>query len=1067
MVRSVFSLFSKNYRIQKIFFLFTVFIWVISYQIPNNTVYAFGNEETRKEIKAAVEFKDYEKLYEIVAPFAKQGDSEAQLHLCILNWYGMGTPSRVHEAINWCEKAAKNISDAKSTSDIEELLDYFKSVLAKAGKDKTSKDGILKELRQQANNGDGKAQWLLYLAHDKGLVEAGKQDKEKRQQWLDMAISSDFPAALIQVARRWLTSDEPETQKKFVSYMERAAKQGDSYAMYLLGSFYQPWEIRGKEEEPHRDYEKAIYWYRKAAQIDGSGAFRLAQLLRSYKNPIQDPDEAFQWTELAAKDGEQEAQIALAELYEEGATVRRSYQSAFKWYSKASEHEIYNFNFSRHSTAGFKVAIYLLDGKGVARNPQKAFKVLKRISDHEHADIDLFRNNYTGLSRYVLGFLYENGIGSEKDTEEALHYYEKSASQGEILAIRRRDFLTGMNAKVKRGIIQDIQTELKNLGYRVGAVDGAFGAKTFEALRAYQCTSGEKITGIPSQKVLSAIRQYVANTKKFAPEIWNEKLFKAISRLDVDCVTAALVNGANPNSTKYRYNPLGMLINARPDMSHDDLTLRDLKLTIAKLLISYGTKPNVYNSGLFSAISDGNTKFLRLLLDNRISPIAKIEGKRLIEWAAYYDQPEIERLLVEYGASPLSKQQKAQERLVNSPSLSGGGILKARGALNAGAHLNMYAADGATVLVESLTKVICNPSALNFLKFLLESGADPNREAKNLFVGIEGIPLHMFIFMNEDSMNGKYNAFPGREKATKYSVAAMNLLLDHGANIASRDKKGLAPLHVAAKRDNLVAAKMLLDKGALATHRDATGALPVDYAESAKMITLLKSTPSASHQAKKKTNISGSGFLVSPSGHIVTNAHVINGCDAIKFGSGSGTSYPAKIISMDTRNDIALLKPMKSGGYEVSPSNVTFLRDKDVNLGESVIVAGYPYGTLVSSSVKITSGIVSSIKGFEDNTSQFQIDAAVQPGNSGGPIFDSQGNVVGVVVAQLNKIKMAKAVGSLPENTNFGIKGSSLKSFLESANIEMGRSFPKKATSIETVAKIASSSTLMITCIQE
>ncbi len=78
----------------------------------------------------------------------------------------------------------------------------------------------------------------------------------------------------------------------------------------------------------------------------------------------------------------------------------------------------------------------------------------------------------------------------------------------------------------------------------------------------------------------------------------------------------------------------------------------------------------------------------------------------------------------------------------------------------------------------------------------------------------------------------------------------------------------------------------------------------------------------------------------------------------------------------------------------------------DVELGESVLVAGFPYGELYSNTIKVTKGIVSANRGLGDDTGQFQIDAAVQPGNSGGPIYDENGSIVGVVISRLNKMKV-------------------------------------------------------------
>ena len=85
-----------------------------------------------------------------------------------------------------------------------------------------------------------------------------------------------------------------------------------------------------------------------------------------------------------------------------------------------------------------------------------------------------------------------------------------------------------------------------------------------------------------------------------------------------------------------------------------------------------------------------------------------------------------------------------------------------------------------------------------------------------------------------------------------------------------------------------------------------------------------------------------------------------------------------------------------------------------MDLGEKILVAGYPHGEMFSNSIKVTGGMVSANRGLGDDIGQFQMDAAVQPGNSGGPIYDEK-NIVGVVVAQLNKMKFAKKAGSLRE----------------------------------------------------
>lgn len=142
------------------------------------------------------------------------------------------------------------------------------------------------------------------------------------------------------------------------------------------------------------------------------------------------------------------------------------------------------------------------------------------------------------------------------------------------------------------------------------------------------------------------------------------------------------------------------------------------------------------------------------------------------------------------------------------------------------------------------------------------------------------------------------------------------------------------------------------------------------------------------------------------------------------------------------------------------------LRSNDVRLGERVLVAGYPFGDIFSDTIKVTTGIVSATRGMGDDSGQFQIDAAVQPGNSGGPIYDRGGSIIGVVVARLDKLKVAKAIGPLPENVNFGIKASTVRTFLETSGLPSKWAERDKDKSTEQLAEIAQKQTVMVACLQ-
>lgn len=223
---------------------------------------------------------------------------------------------------------------------------------------------------------------------------------------------------------------------------------------------------------------------------------------------------------------------------------------------------------------------------------------------------------------------------------------------------------------------------------------------------------------------------------------------------------------------------------------------------------------------------------------------------------------------------------------------------------------------------------------------------------------------------------------------------------------------------------------------------------------------------------------SGSGFFISKSGHVVTNAHVVQSCEGITVGDGARKQSPAEIVSIDKKNDLALLKlsslekASKATKALVRKLEIKLvplaadglLRADDVELGEKLLVAGYPYGNIFSNAIKVTGGIVSAVRGVGDNTGQFQLDAAVQPGNSGGPIYDENGNIVGVVVAQLNKLTVAEATGSLPENVNFGIKASTVKLFLVSSGLLLKQGKRTKPVPTKQLAKVAKKQTLMVQC---
>ena len=224
---------------------------------------------------------------------------------------------------------------------------------------------------------------------------------------------------------------------------------------------------------------------------------------------------------------------------------------------------------------------------------------------------------------------------------------------------------------------------------------------------------------------------------------------------------------------------------------------------------------------------------------------------------------------------------------------------------------------------------------------------------------------------------------------------------------------------------------------------------------------VLKLKPSLNLDSDQNPNdmykvASGTGFYISEKGHIITNQHVIDGCKSMKAHSKGKVLETIKIAD-DKRNDLALLKVSES------PSHVLALSDQSPFSLQEIIVAGFPFGDRVSSTLKFTQGIVSSVAGLDNDYSQIQIDAALQPGNSGGPILDEYGNIVAVAVAKLSLKKILKDYGVIPENINFGVKASAVRNMME------GNAVPFKSPntvviSKQELSKNVTNGTVYLTC---
>ena len=203
---------------------------------------------------------------------------------------------------------------------------------------------------------------------------------------------------------------------------------------------------------------------------------------------------------------------------------------------------------------------------------------------------------------------------------------------------------------------------------------------------------------------------------------------------------------------------------------------------------------------------------------------------------------------------------------------------------------------------------------------------------------------------------------------------------------------------------------------------------------------------------------SGTGFVVAP-GRALTNAHVIEDCrGGVRVRAAGGADLPARVLASDRDRDLALIEVPPEAGPPLA-----FRRDMQIRRGEGVVTYGFPLAGLLSSGPTLTTGEISALAGLADNQRQYQISAPVQPGNSGGPLLDMRGTVVGVIVSKLNAQRIAQRTGDIPQNVNFAVKGSEALVFLRSNGVtpSLAENPPRGAAE---VGEIAHPSTLFMRC---
>jgi len=167
------------------------------------------------------------------------------------------------------------------------------------------------------------------------------------------------------------------------------------------------------------------------------------------------------------------------------------------------------------------------------------------------------------------------------------------------------------------------------------------------------------------------------------------------------------------------------------------------------------------------------------------------------------------------------------------------------------------------------------------------------------------------------------------------------------------------------------------------------------------------------------TPISGSGFVIDGGRKIVTNWHVINGGKKFIVRTSLGEVIQATVLESSQKDDLAILKLEKPLPVDRAVPDAAYTKPV---VGTAIVVMGFPLSYMLGDSApSLTNGIVSKVTGLKDDVATFQLTAKINKGNSGGPVFDMRGNVVGVAYGKLDTQRINQEQGFIPEDVNFAV----------------------------------------------
>jgi len=661
--------------------------------------------------------------------------------------------------------------------------------------------------------------------------------------------------------------------------------------------------------------------------------------------------------------------------------------------------------------------IYLSGDKQLSKDYDKALEYFERGDEVDSAN-----------SQFELGHMHEYGKGVPISIPRAIYYYEKAAKQGDADAQYKLDLHTGKLVKSER----DIDFE-DALDYTYGFT---YDVDIDKAIELYK-KSADKGNSTAIYNIGFVIGMY-ATIKKNEEE--NEYYKKAADMGNVYAQTVLSANyslgiGIKIDKAKAHYWDVQAALNGK---------LESIKSVATNYYLGEGTNKN------FDEAIKWFQKAVDMGDDDSVFDLANMyrdgEGFEQDEDKAIEMYTKAADMGNVYAQNRLAKYYFKGTYVNRDYQKSYDYALKAAEQGNANAQNKM----GNFYLIGKGVVEVDMKKAIDYFEKAAEQG---NAKAHN--------NLGALYLSGKGVKKDKNKAFALYKKAADFGDAEsqykVGTFYDYGLGNIQKDVKEAIKWYTKAYDKDHKNAQIAL--GQVYYYGDEDANIQKNYKKAAAFF--YKAAKNKKDDSEKdkidfKPSSYGSGFFVTPN-HIITNNHVTEECDEIKVKNKHYESK-VKLVDTDANTDLSILETGKPN------DKYLYLRSrKPVRTGEQSIALGYPFASTLGSELKVTSGNIAALTGFDNNIAELQLTSPVQPGNSGGPLLDDNGNVIGIIVSRLET--SSEITGDREaQNVNFAIKSNMAKIFMDLNEVDYSVRKTNGAKSVSEIVDESRDATVQIIC---